>query len=292
MSETRKQHEVGDTGHEWDGIRELKNAPPRWWIIGFILSPIFMVIYFVLYPSIPLINDYTRGLLGWTQIDEYHQGEEELKAIRAPFETKIASMTAADIVGDSEMKRYAELSAKVTFGDHCAACHGSGGQGKPGYPVLVDDDWLYGGSLDTIIETITDGREGDMPAFGEDLSEKEISDLVAFVIATSKGEEFPAGRAVFMGETSGEAGCTDCHGEDARGMHDMGSANLTDRIWRFGGSAEAIRRTITYGVNQDNDRTRRVRMPTFGEKLTGDEIKKLAVKVWSFGGGEESQPEE
>ncbi len=291
MSDKKMPHEADDTGHEWDGIRELQNDPPRWWIIGFIISPIVMVIYLFLYPSLPLIHDYTRGLLGWTQIDEFHEGMDELKAIRAPFEKKIASMSMADIVADSEMKRYTEISSRVLFGDHCAACHGSGGQGKPGFPVLADDDWLYGGSLETIAETITGGREGEMPAFGEDLSEKEISDLVAFVIATSKGEEFPAGRAVFMGETSGEAGCTDCHGEDARGMHDMGSANLTDRIWRFGGSEEAVRRTITYGVNQDNDKTRRARMPVFGEKLTKNEIKKLAVKVWSLGGGEESQPE-
>jgi len=292
MSEKKQPHDVEDTGHEWDGIRELKNDPPRWWLIGYFLSPVFIVVYLILYPSIPLIHDYTRGLLGWTQIDEYNESMAQLKIIRAPFEKKIEALSAQEILSDSEMKRYAELSSKVTFGDHCGACHGSGGQGKPGFPILADDDWLYGGTLETIIETITDGREGEMPAFGDQLSEREISDLVAFVIASSKGERSPAGHDVFMGKTSGEANCVDCHGEEAKGDHDMGSANLTDRIWRFGGSEEAIRRTITYGVNQDGKMTRRAIMPTFGEKLKEADIKKLAVKVWSFGGGEKPQEEE
>ncbi len=286
MSEKKNPHDAPDTGHEWDGIRELENDPPRWWMIGFWLSPIFMIGYFLLYPSIPLISDYTRGVIGWTQIDEFRQGLEEIKAVRAPYEEKVAAMSAVALLNDPSMNRYANIAAKVPFGDNCAACHGAGGEGRPGFPVLADDDWLYGGTVETIVETITDGREGSMPAYGATLSPQEIADLVKYVGGMSRGEVYEPGRAVFMGETAGEADCAGCHGDDAKGMVDIGSANLTDAIWRFDGSPEGIARTITHGVNQEGPLTRKAVMPAFGAKLTEDEIKKLAVKVWSLGGGQ------
>lgn len=276
-----------DTGHEWDGIRELTNNPPRWWMTGLFLSIGFIISYFILYPAIPLVSDYTRGLLGWTQVKELREGQADIQSVRAPFEKKISQMEAGEILGDSEMKRYAETSAKVLFGDNCAACHGAGGQGNPGFPTLADDDWLYGGTIDAIIETITDGHEGNMPAFAETLSQKEIDDVLQYVFGLSQGLVYEPGRAVFLGQTEGEAGCADCHGEDARGMHDFGSANLADAIARFSISKEGLKETILHGVNQEDDPlTRNAVMPAFGGKLTRDEIKKLAVKVWSFGGGQ------
>ncbi len=277
-----------DTGHEWDGIRELTNDPPGWWMKGFYLSIAFLLGYIILYPSIPLFSDYTRGLLGWTQIKEFKEKLAEVQALRAPFEEKLSRMEIGEILADPEMSRYTEAAARVTFGDNCAACHGSGGQGTPQFPVLADDDWLHGGTIEAIAATITDGREGMMPAFGEMLSQKEIDDVVKYVVGLNKGEVYKPGRAVFLGQTEGEAGCIDCHGEDAKGNYDVGSANLTDAIFRFDGSEEGIRRTITYGVNQDGPLTRKAVMPTFGEKLTEDEIKKLAVKVWLLGGGQKT----
>jgi cytochrome c oxidase cbb3-type subunit 3 len=285
MSDKKNPNQTPDTGHEWDGIRELKNDPPRWWMIGFYVTPFFMIGYFLLYPSIPLFSDYTRGILGWTQVQEFTAGVEEIRAVRAPYEEKVAAMSAAAMLGDPEMNRYAGIAARVPFGDNCAPCHGAGGQGRPDYPVLADDDWLHGGTVDAIVATITDGREGSMPAYGDLLSPEEIDALVTFVSALSRGEEYAPGRAVFMGETEGGADCAACHGDDARGMIEIGSANLTDAIWRFDGAAEGIRRTIVHGVNQDGALTRKAVMPAFGGKLSEDEIKKLAVKVWSLGGG-------
>ena len=287
MADNRPYESEGeDTGHEWDGIRELTNDPPRWWMIGGYLSIAFIVGYFILYPSIPLIHKSTTGLLGWTQVNEFKKGLAEIEAIRAPYEKKLAQMDVKQALADPEMARYAQATAKVIFGDHCAACHGSGGQGGPGFPTLADDDWLYGGTIETIMETITDGREGNMPAFGETLSKKEIDDVVKYVVGLGKGEVYEPGRKVFMGETAGEADCAGCHGEDAKGMQDMGSANLTDGIYRFDGSEAGIRHTITHGVNQEDDpETRNAIMPSFDGKLTKNEIKKLAIKVWMFGGG-------
>jgi cytochrome c oxidase cbb3-type subunit 3 len=72
----------------------------------------------------------------------------------------------------------------------------------------------------------------------------------------------------------------------------MGSANLTDKIWRFDGSLEGVKRTIAYGVNSGDPKARIAVMPNFTEagKLTKSEIKKLAVYVYKFGGGQPETP--
>ncbi len=286
MAKQDKPQHAPDTGHEWDGIRELTNPPPRWWMIAFHASWIWCVVYFILYPAIPLVHESTKGILGWTQIKEFKADVAENEAIKAPFLKKVATMDGQQILADDGLKSFAESSAKALFGDNCAGCHGAGGQGAPGlFPVLADDDWLYGGDIDTIIETITDGRQGFMPAHADMLSDHEINELADFVMAASEGKATPAQFAKFNA-----AGCADCHGEDARGgaIDELGTgaANLTDSIWRFGGSRAEILRTIRSGVNQEDvSNTRVAIMPAFGEKLSPEAIKMLAVKVHEFGGG-------
>ncbi|MFQ5345114.1 MAG: cytochrome-c oxidase, cbb3-type subunit III [Mariprofundus sp.] len=289
MAKQNKPQHAPDTGHEWDGIRELTNPPPRWWMISFHASWIFCVVYFALYPSIPLIHESTKGLLGWTQIKEYKEAVAENAAIKAPYLKKVAAMDGQALLADAGMRNFAESSAKAIFGDNCAGCHGAGGEGAPGlFPNLTDDDWLYGGDFDTIVETITDGREGSMPAHAGVLDDAEIETLADFVIAASQGKATPEGFTRFN-----EAGCAGCHGEDAAGgaINELGTgaANLTDGIWRFGSSRDDILRTIRYGVNEDPadvPETRIAIMPAFGEKLSPEAIKMLAVKVHEFGGGQ------
>ncbi len=282
MAKQNKPQQVPDTGYEWDGIRELTNPPPRWWMISFHASWIFCVIYFILYPSIPLIHDSNKGLLGWTQIKEFKEAVAENDAIKAPYLKKIAEMDNQALLADPAMRNFAESSAKAIFGDFCAGCHGAGGQGALGlFPNLSDDNWLYGGDLDTIIETITDGREGSMPAHIEMIDEAGINTLTDFVIASSQGKATPEGLAYFN-----EAGCADCHGENAAGGD--GAPNLTDTIWRFGSSRDEVLRTIRYGVNEDPEdvpQTRIAKMPAFEGKLSPESIKMLAVKVHQLGGG-------
>ncbi|MDQ6992944.1 MAG: cytochrome-c oxidase, cbb3-type subunit III [Mariprofundus sp.] len=286
MAKPNKPEQVPDTGHEWDGIRELTNPIPRWWMISFHASWIFCVVYLLLYPSIPLLHESTKGLLGWTQIKEFKEAVAENDAVKAPFLKKVAQMSGQELLDDAGMRNFADSSAKAIFGDNCAACHGSGGQGAPGlFPNLADDAWLYGGDFDTIVETITDGREGDMPAHKGELPDAEINLLADFVVAAAEGKATPKGLIHFN-----EAGCAGCHGEDAKGgaINELGSgaANLTDGIWRFGGSKDEVLRTIRYGVNQEDvPNTRIAIMPAFGEKLTPESIKMLAVKVHELGGG-------
>ncbi len=303
----KNPHECPDTGHEWDGITELTNPPPRWWIIALYLSGLLVLVYFILYPSLPLVNESTDGLLGWTQIEEYKENLAEVEAKRAPFEDQLAAMSAEEILEDEELRNYAVGSSKVLYGDNCAACHGTGGipaEGS-GYPVLADDNWLYGGSVGTIVETLAKGRQGMMPAHEELLTDEEVDGLVQFVINRSQGEATDAGWKLYN-----DKGCVACHGPEAQGIQQLGSANLSDKIWRFSGEPDEIRHTILHGVNDTNDpETRIAVMPGWNEKLavkleaeqwdeepeydgtetqrlSETEIKKLAVYVHQLGGGE------
>ena len=271
----------GNTGHIWDdNLRELANPAPKWWMMAFYASIAFVIGYVVIYPAIPLASSFTKGVTGWTAIGEYKDATAEVEAIRKPFEDKIAAMSAKEILADPELSAYVEASGKVIFGDNCAACHGAGGAGNPGFPVLADDDWLYGGTIDQIQTTITNGRQGMMPKMGgQQLTGAEI-DKLANAINNGTITKEP----LFTSK-----GCMGCHGPDGKGMAALGSANLTDGIWRFSESDQlaSIKRTITHGVNDASDpETRKPKMPTFKGKLSEADIKKMAVYVHKFGGGQ------
>jgi cytochrome c oxidase cbb3-type subunit 3 len=225
----------------------------------------------------------------WSAISELAADQKVLDDARAKYEDKLKGMTPAAILADAELSEYVARSGKVLFSDNCAACHGQNGVGtvqagkfaqrEKGLmaPILNDDDWLYGGTVEAIHETITGGRQGMMPAHKDTLSAAEIDSLAASVAAGT-----PAANPLFA-----EKGCTGCHGEDGKGMQAMGSANLTDKIWRFDGSPEGIKQTITYGVNSGDANARVAVMPSFtaAGKLSDVQMKKLAVYVYKFGGG-------
>jgi len=296
-----------NTGHFWDdNLRELKNPPPRWWMIAFWASVAWWVLYAILYPMWPALpgqaqegKDFTRGILGWSSIKEYKQGVAQVEAVRAKYDEQIADMTPEQVVDDPGLLQYTLASSKVLFGDYCAGCHGSGGQGNPGYPVLADDDWLYGGSLSKISESITNGRKGAMTAHASILSDAEIDQLSKFVVALADGGEgSEAGWALYN-----EKGCQACHGSKGNGVLaelpngeivTVGAANLTDSIWRFRpGGYESAKHTIKYGVNQPGiEQTRDAVMPAFSDigqlegKLTPQQIKMLSVYVHQLGGGQ------
>lgn len=281
MSEENKFPGENNTGHIWDeDLRELDNDPPTWWTIGFHASWIFVIVYTLLYPSWPLIDTHFKGLLGWTSIGEYHEDMASIKEVRAPFENKIKDMSASEILADQELSQYVNASGKVLFGDNCSACHGAGGQGNVGFPVLADDDWLYGGTIDDIQTSIIGGRQGMMPGHAAMLNDEQVNTL-AQAIVDGNVTEVPA----YM-----ETGCVGCHGADGKGLTFMGSANLTDEIYRFTAQdqLESVKHTIKYGVNDpSHEQTRNAVMPAFGGgKLTDTEIKKLAVYVHKLGGGQ------
>ena len=284
MSEHNPFPDEGNTGHIWDdNLRELANPVPNWWLMAFYASIAFVIGYGLIYPMIPLATTYTKGMTGWTAIGEYKAAMAEVEAIRKPYEDKIAAMSAKEILGDAELSAYVEASGKVLFGDSCSACHGAGGSGNVGYPVLADDDWLAGGTIEQIQATITNGRKGMMTAHVNTLSEAEIDTLANYTVGLSEGKTDEAGKALFQAKA-----CFACHGMDAKGMAALGSANLTDGIWRFDEADKlaSAKRTIAHGVNMAGDpQTRNAEMPAFKDKLSEADIKKMAVYVYKFGGG-------
>jgi len=286
---------VPTTGHVWDDdLADLTNQPPKWWMLGLTASAIWVVVYFLMYPAIPIATSGTFfkgvGLPGsgqWTAIKELEADQKVLDDARSKYENKLKDMIPAAILADAELSEYVARSGKVLFGDNCAACHGQNGVGtqdKQGLfaPILNDDDWLYGGMIGNIHESIAGGRQGMMMAHKDMLTAAEIDTLAN---AVAKGQ--PNSTPLFA-----EKGCTACHGEDGKGIQAMGSANLTDKIWRFDGSPEGIKQTIMYGVNSGDPMARVAVMPNFTEagKLSAVEMKKLAVYVFKFGGGMAEEP--
>ncbi|MCW8885199.1 MAG: cytochrome-c oxidase, cbb3-type subunit III [Motiliproteus sp.] len=269
-----------NTGHIWDdNIRELANPIPRWWMIGFWASILWVVGYGILYPMIPSANDYTKGVTGWSQIGEFQQGVDEVEAVRAQFEEQIAVKSAAEILADDGLSTYAVNSARVLFGDNCAACHGAGGAGNSGFPVLADDDWLYGGKVENISLTITNGRKGMMTAQGALLKPEEVDALATAIVKGTVADE-PLYKT---------KACFACHGMDAKGNQALGSANLTDAVWRFDEEDRlaSAKYTIIHGVNAPNDpQSREAVMPSFKDRLSESDIKKLSVYVYKLGGGQ------
>jgi cytochrome c oxidase cbb3-type subunit 3 len=280
----------GNTGHIWDeDIRELDNPPPLWWMLAYYAGFAMIIFYVLYYPALPGPTGHTKGLAGWTQIKEYHDDFDVLKQWRgekfAAQEQALASKSVDEILADKNLVNYAVATSKALFGDNCSACHGSGGMGNKGYPILADDDWLYGGDVATIHQTLAGGRVGNMPAYGAMLSAQQVSDAADFVIAlangTSEDAAVAAGKEVFN-----TIGCAGCHMPDGSGMAALGAARLNDKIWRFSGEKAEVMKTIAHGVNAMGDKdTRPAVMPAFGERLSDTEVKRLAVYVHSLGGG-------
>jgi cytochrome c oxidase cbb3-type subunit 3 len=279
MSEKSNPYSAPDTGHVWDdNLRELTNQPPKWWWIGLHASWIFVLLYSILYPTWPMINTHTKGILGWTAIQEFKEGMAVIEEKRSVYEERLQGMSATAIIDDEELRRYVMASSKVLFGDNCAACHGVGGQGIPSFPRLNNDDWLWGGNVQAIQASITNGRKGMMPAHGH-LAEAEVNELAEAIIAGT-----PSSSGLFM-----EKGCFACHGMDGTGNVMLGAPNLANGIWRFESRDQlaSVKHTIRHGVNDPNDaRSRDAEMPAFGARLSQDDITKLTVYVHQLGGGQ------
>lgn len=275
------------TGHEWDGLRELNTPLPRWWLWLFYITIVWSIGYWIVYPAWPLINNSTQGVFGWHTRSAIVTDLDELKRQRGPMTEKLANATLAEIVADPQLLDFARAQGRVAFADNCAPCHGAGGGGAKGYPNLNDDDWLWGGKLADIEQTIRHGaragddkgRQGAMPAFGRDgiLKPGEISASADYVrslagLAVEKDADLALGKKVF------DANCAVCHGDNGKGNRELGAPNLTDKIWMYG----ADKATIVQGIQNGRGAT----MPAWNSRLSDPTIKALTVYVYSFGGGE------
>ena len=274
------------TGHEWDGIKELDTPMPRWWLVIFLASIVWAVGYWVLMPTWPTLTGYTRGILDHSQRDAVTARVTELKLARAAKEKALSVAPLSEILANPELLQFAQAEGHATFGDNCAPCHGSGGQGTRGYPNLNDDVWLWGGSLADIQHTITvgirsthpDTHQSQMPAFGRDgvLKPEQVDDLAEYAVRLSGGAA--NGAAVKRATPLFAENCAACHGPQGKGIRALGAPNLTDNEAIYGMRREDIHDQIWNGHGGV--------MPTWGGRMTPETIKALAIYVHSLGGGE------
>lgn len=285
--------EVETTGHSWDGIEEYNNPLPRWWVWTLYLCIIWAIAYSVAYPAWPMLTRATPGLLGASTRADVAAEIKRFDDANADIKAKLISADLTAIAADDTLNTFAQSAGAAVFKNNCAQCHGSGAAGVQagGYPNLLDNDWLWGGDIESIHTTIThgirnttdpDARFSQMPAFGELLTPEEIGSLVQHVLKIS-GQEHDA-TAATAGATLFVDNCAACHTEAGTGDRAQGAPNLTDAIWLYGGDEATLTKTVTlarYGV-----------MPNWAGvdgkagRLSEDEIRAVAVYVHSRGGGE------
>jgi cytochrome c oxidase cbb3-type subunit 3 len=291
---TKNVHnEVGTTGHVWDGIEELNNPLPRWWVWILYATIVWGVAYTIAYPAWPMVTRATAGVLGFSTRAQIADELAAWNERNAAINDQLATAELSTIASNPDLQSYAVNMGAAVFRANCSQCHGSGAAGvqASGYPSLLDNDWLWGGKIEDIAYTVThgirneqspDSRWVEMPAFKDSLLPEEIDALVNHVLAVS-GQEHDAalaetGSALFLDN------CASCHGDNAEGNRDMGAPTLNDAIWLYGGDAATIRYTIEnarFGV-----------MPAWSEEwrpaggLTQAEINAVAAYVHQLGGGE------
>ena len=273
------------TGHDWDGIKELNNPLPRWWLWSFYITIVWGIAYTIAYPAWPMVSSATAGVLGYSTRAEVAQDIARFEDANAEISAELASADLGTLAENEELSRFATSAGGAVFRNNCSQCHGSGAAGFTGYPNLLDDDWLWGGDFENIEYTIRhgirneedwDARYSEMTAYDEIFSNEEVDQVVQYVRLIS-GQEHDAamaeaGTEIFLDN------CAACHGDNGMGSRDLGAPNLTDAIWLYGGDLASLEQTVRYarfGV-----------MPPWGERLTEAEIKAVTAYVHQLGGGE------
>jgi len=254
------------TGHVWDGdLAEYNNPLPRWWLWLFFISVAFSVVYLALYPG---LGNFA-GRLGWTSSAQHASLQRASEAQAQLLMAHFAGKSVDELRNDPEALKI----GRNLFANNCAICHGADAHGNPGFPNLTDQDWLYGGSAEQVETTISGGRNGVMIAWQEALGSDGVENVLAYVLSLS-GREVPAGD-VAAGAKIFATNCIACHGPDGKGNQLLGAPNLTDHVWLYGGSVDAVRNSIAKG-HQGH-------MPAQLARLGPQRVKLLAAYVLSLG---------
>lgn len=269
------------TGHEWNGIIELNTPFPRIAAWALAIAVAISVVMWILLPTWPTGREYTPGLLGLTQGGEAMDSLDGIRAAREEWMSRLDVEDPTGLAVDEDLMAKAMPAAAQLFGENCQACHGPKGIGGPGFPNLLDEDWLWGGDPATVVETITvgvnsthpDSRLGQMMAFGRDgiLSLGEVVAVADYVHALPASTADPEsdGAQIFADN------CASCHGEAGAGGLDLGAPRLDDNQWLYGGDRDAILETIRNG--------REGVMPGWAGRLSRAEINMLALYVVGLG---------
>ncbi|QEQ24621.1 cytochrome-c oxidase, cbb3-type subunit III [Achromobacter xylosoxidans] len=264
--------QADDTGHVWDGdLTELNNPVPGWWTWMFLLACAVALGYLFLMPG---LGTY-QGLLGYSSAGEVARQQARMAEAVRPIYARFETMTVPQIAADPGAR---EIGQRL-FLNTCAQCHGSDAKGGPSFPNLADKDWLYGGSPEAIMQTITYGRIGVMPAWKAAIAPKAAGDIAQYVRSLSGLDAAP--ERVLRGQRDYQTYCIACHGADGKGNQVLGAPNLTDEVWLYGSSEASIVKTILDG--------RENHMPAHGDILTPVQIKLLTAWVWGLSNKPEAQ---
>jgi cytochrome c oxidase cbb3-type subunit 3 len=261
---TKPTNAENTTGHVYDGIEEYDNPLPAWWFYMFVITIVWGVGYLLAYPG---MGNF-KGLLGWTQINQYEAEVAKADARFSEMRDKYLALNVEEIVDDPVVRKMGQRM----FGNNCAQCHGADAKGRYGFPNLTDNDWIYGGSPEIIKTTMTDGRMAAMPPWGAVIGDAGVTSVTAYVRSLN-GREAPAQR-IAAGEKVYQSYCVACHGAEGKGNPAMGAPNLTNGIWLYGGSAVQIAQSIRSGRNGV--------MPAQKALLSEDKIHILTAYVYGL----------
>lgn len=264
--------------HSWDGIKELNSPLPKWWFWTFAILTIWAIGFVFYYPA---MGNY-KGLAEWTEVKQYN---EEVQATNRKYDEYYASITSGSI---EEMAKNPQAlkTGRRLFLNNCAVCHGSAASGAQGYPDLTDKDWLYGGEAQTVLQSITNGRGGVMPAQAASIlaiaksqnlnADTAIADTIEYTLSLSgNGDANPNGQKIFS------MVCAACHMADGTGMKALGAPNLTDNIWLYD-TGEKTRESLTSLIETNINNGRSGVMPAHKEILSEEKIKTLAAYIYSL----------
>ncbi len=254
--------------HSWDGnLQERNNPLPRWWLYLFVGTIVWGIGYFVYYPG---LGNFA-GTGEWSQISQYEAERERIDAVYQQRFAELAAQSYQQLQSNADALNVAHS----LYGANCATCHGADARGAKGFPNLTDDDWIWGGSIAAITQSIQQGRQAAMPPWGTVLGEDGTREVVAYVKSLSGLRH--SERLATAGKARYDALCVACHGADGNGMQALGAPNLTDDVWLYGSSDDDLTHSVAKG--------RAGVMPAHDTLLSAEEIKLLTAYVLSLQGG-------
>ncbi|MFY9513760.1 MAG: cytochrome-c oxidase, cbb3-type subunit III [Rubrivivax sp.] len=264
---SRRKVMAGDnsTGHVWDvDLKEMNNPLPRWWVGLFIITVVFAAIYLAFYPGL----GSNPGTLKWSSAGQHAAEMDKARAQMAPLYAKFSGQSAEALAKDAQAMAIGER----LFANNCAQCHGADARGSKGFPNLTDGDWLYGGSHEKIKETISGGRQGNMPPMAAAVGTADDVKNVAHYVLSLSGSPHNS-VAAQLGKPK-FAACAACHGPDGKGNQALGAPNLTDKVWLHGWGEQAIINIVTNGRSN--------LMPAQATRLSPEQIHVLGAYVWNL----------
>lgn len=262
----RKGSTEETTGHSFDGIEELDNPMPKWWLILFVATIVFSAVYLLLYPGL----GSWKGFYGWTSVGELEQAQ--LKHDRR-FALEFARYGATPIDELIDNPKAVRMGQRI-FINNCALCHASDAKGNFGFPNLTDNSWLYGGSSDAIKTSIMHGRKGQMPAWGAVIGNEGVTNVTHYVRAMAGLETGVDEQTLAAGKTIFDTTCVVCHAKDGTGNHALGAPNLTDNDWLYGSSFSEVAYTVRNGRNGV--------MPPWKDILGEEKVHLVAAYIYSL----------